>query len=591
MTARTYGSYRFRPHDALSLAGTEAGTWVLTLEPAVRMRFRRVFGKVQVTRSVEVTVTNTIEVCHDLIWFMNRFPLVAENPTSESRLHAGAAAHIELERKIGAILEAQELRLDLPTMPAKDPRQYQLQTVELLRAKFGVLCTDEVGLGKTFTGLLNATHPDALPMLIVPPTHLPERWETELKDAFPWLTYEIAPKSTPTAAIAAGNLPDVLIVPYSKLDGHAAYLAGLVQTVVFDEAQDLRNGVNTDKGKAAALVTEKAKYVLGLTATPIYNYGGEIWNIMDILAPGQLGSREEFFREWGAATTTTAGGMIADPAALGSYLREQGMMIGHTRAEVGRELPKTIKVPMLVESDYAALADVDQDLKRLANLILSASSSPQEKFQASGEIDWKMRHATGVDKAPYVADFVRMLLESEERVILFGWHRDVYDIWLDKLKAYQPAMYTGSETPKKKNEARTRFLHPLHNEDGEPYENAARVLIMSLRSGAGVDGLQKVARVAVFGELDWSPQVHEQGIGRLRRDGMTDDPPVAYFLHSDQGSDPKMLEVLNLKRQQAEPIVSPDGKLLGNATTEPGRARRLAEQVLGITTEPEAESA
>lgn len=42
-------------------------------------------------------------------------------------------------------------------------------------------------------------------------------------------------------------------------------------------------------------------------------------------------------------------------------------------------------------------------------------------------------------------------------------------------------------------------------------------VIMSLRSGAGVDGLQKHSRVAVFGERDWSPQVHEQCIGRIRR--------------------------------------------------------------------------
>ena len=38
----------------------------------------------------------------------------------------------------------------------------------------------------------------------------------------------------------------------------------------------------------------------------------------------------------------------------------------------------------------------------------------------------------------------------------------------------------------------------------------ARVLMMSLRSGAGLDGLQEVSHTAVFGELDWSPGVHRQ---------------------------------------------------------------------------------
>ena len=103
---------------------------------------------------------------------------------------------------------------------------------------------------------------------------------------------------------------------------------------------------------------------------------------------------------------------------------------------------------------------------------------------------------------------------------------------------------------------------------------------MSLRSGAGVDGLQKHARVGVFGELDWSPQVHEQCIGRLRRDGMGDDPALAYFLVSTEGSDPAIAEVLNVKRQQGEQLVTPDGQLFANATNDLNRTRALAEAAL-----------
>jgi hypothetical protein len=57
-----------------------------------------------------------------------------------------------------------------------------------------------------------------------------------------------------------------------------------------------------------------------------------------------------------------------------------------------------------------------------------------------------MRRATGLAKAPYVADFVRLLLESEPKVVLFGWHRDVYEIWLDRLADLNPSLYTGSES-------------------------------------------------------------------------------------------------------------------------------------------------
>ncbi|MDI7181059.1 hypothetical protein QMO16_29155, partial [Klebsiella pneumoniae] len=67
-----------------------------------------------------------------------------------------------------------------------------------------------------------------------------------------------------------------------------------------------------------------------------------------------------------------------------------------------------------------------------------------EKMRAAGEFDQLVRQATGVAKAPYVAEFVRLLLESGQQVLLFGWHREVYSIWREKLADYNPVMYTGT---------------------------------------------------------------------------------------------------------------------------------------------------
>jgi SNF2 family DNA or RNA helicase len=132
-------------------------------------------------------------------------------------------------------------------------------------------------------------------------------------------------------------------------------------------------------------------------------------------------------------------------------------------------------------------------------------------------------------------------------------------------------LYTGSETPAQKAKAEERFTT----------DPTCRVLIMSLRSGAGVDGLQHHAKVVVFGELDWSPKVHDQGIGRLERDGMDEAEPVlAYFLHTADGADPAILERLELKTQQAGPIVNPDAALTAATAPDPDRARTFAKAFL-----------
>lgn len=549
----------------------ERPAWSLKLQPAVRMRARRLFGRIQLSRSEEIVVADTPEVCRDLEWFMTRYPLSPVTDNDSARLTDRAAGHAATEQLVATITAGQHQRGELPRTPAKTARDYQVTAIDLLRARGRILLTDEVGLGKTFTGLLSLVHDDALPAVIVPPTHLPPRWETELTEAFPWLTFATAKKTTPPPNY---TLPDVMIVPYSKIDGWAAYLQPHAATVIFDEAQELRTGAGTLKGAAAALLSSTATYVIGLTATPVYNYGGEIWNIYDILAPGELGTREEFAREWGMPK-------VNEPAALGAWLRDSGLMLGRTRTQVGRELPKTIKVPHQIETDYVALRDVEVEAKALAEKILGTEATPQERWQAAGEIDWRLRKATGVDKARYVADFVKVLLEAEQRIVLFGWHRDVYDIWLAALADFHPRLYTGTETPTQKRAAELAFTTPWEDNNADQ----CRLLIMSLRSGAGVDGLQKVSRVAVFGELDWSPQVHEQAIGRLRRDGMSDDPPVAYFLHSSEGTDPLMLDILQLKRQQSEPIVSADGKLLGNSVQDVNRGQLIARKLLGLTPE------
>ncbi|MGH3993286.1 MAG: hypothetical protein ACRDSN_12605, partial [Pseudonocardiaceae bacterium] len=297
-------------------------------------------------------------------------------------------------------------------------------------------------------------------------------------------------------------------------------------------------------------------------------------NIMSILSPDCLGTRQEFLREWGAAEHNGKI-TVTDPAALGTYLREAGLMLRRTRTDVHRELPQPLRIRQPVDADPAALDHFSGDVIAMAHLVLDTAADQQQRWTAAGNLDWRLRHATGVAKAPYVAAFVHMLLESEQRLVLFGWHRAVYDIWRCHLTKHRPVLYTGTETPRHKQLAAEQFI-----------QGDSRVLIMSLRAGAGLDGLQHAASMAVFGELDWSPGVHDQCIGRFARDGQ-DATVAAYFLVSDHGADPVMDEVLQLKRMQAEPMRDPTMPLLAPAATNTERITLLARAVLDRAAEQE----
>lgn len=547
------------------------GEWQLEVEPHVAIKLKRVFSRIGKQFGV-ITIQDSDEVSRDLSWFCQRYPLVFDD-ASWAHLWDEADAFDKRTEDFAQVLvgtiQPRAFELTIPL------REYQKVGAELALRSAGLLVADDVGLGKSALAIGTLTDPSTRPALIITLTHLPTQWQREIEKFAPGTTthiikaghpYDLTPIDKKTGA--PKPFPDVLITNYHKIAGWAETLAGHVKTIIFDEIQELRRS-DSKKAAAARHLAEKATRRLGLSATPVYNYGGEMFNVFQVLRPGQLGSWAEFSQEWIGSYADQNKAIVKDPKALGTYLREQGMMIRRTREEVGRELPALIKIHHHVESDPEALESISKDVAELARLVLQEGVANTDRWEAAGELDWRLRQATGIAKAPYVADFVRMLHQGGGgKILLYGWHRSVYDIWLDKLKDLKPAMYTGSESPRQKLNAFEAFT-----------KGDAQVLLMSLRAGAGLDGLQGSCNNVVFGELDWSPGVHEQAAGRVHRDGQKDSV-AAYFLVSDSGSDPVVADVLGLKRQQSEGMRDPYGALIEKLDRGVDNIRRMATEYL-----------
>lgn len=556
---RTFGSLSYND-----------GLWVLDAEPHVALRLKRMFGRARANRAGAIELRATDETAADIEWFLSRYPLDANDLTMR-RLKVAATQHRESIAAAERIMGGERLRFDLE--PAREPRVAQLEAADLCLTTGRLLLADALGGGKSFTGLLLLRHPDALPALVVCPTHLTHQWLGELALSFPGLRGHILRTGTPydisrTRAMK-GHQPDVIITTYAKLAGWAKHLAGGIRTVIFDEAQELRHH-GTDKYFAAGLIADRAYFKIELTATPVYNYGGEAFNLLHIIATDALGTREEFTREWGAEISNGRV-MVHQPRALGTYLREQRLLLARSDEELGIDRQKPLQIPHTLDADKKVITAESAGVSELARLILSGEGTREDRWRAAGEIDWRMRRATGLAKAPYVAAFVRLLLESEDKVLLFGWHRDVYACWTEIFEAADVGyvLYTGSESSARKEVAKHRFLT----------DPRTRVMVMSLRSGAGLDGLEQRCRVAVFGELDWAPGMHSQCIGRLNRNNQPHQV-LAYFLTCDSGSDPAIMEVLGIKRGQAEPIRDPDVDLFETVPDTSDRVRLLAEAAL-----------
>jgi len=511
--------------------------WHLQCEPHVALMAKRIFQRIDKGSAGTLKIKHSDSVARDLEWFVQRYPLQIESLadlTAASRRHQDKI--LTLNQILGGEYKPRTFKLALP------PRDYQSVAAELYTAQGYLLLGDDVGIGKTVSAIAALRDSRTLPACIVTLAHLPRQWEKEINRFAPDLFTHVLKKGTPyELPMRKGRRPDVLITNYHKLTGWADVLASYCKSVTYDEIQELRHS-GTNRYTAAKHISWSADFCLGLSATPIYNYGGEIFNVLNAIKPGLLGTADEFYREW---CTSLGNGKykIREPHAFGSHLREQHIMLRRTRSDVGRELPPMQKIVQEVDSDTKAFEAIEDAASELARIILSrGEDSNFAKMQAAEEFNSLMRQTTGIAKAPHVAAFVKMLIESGESVVLFGWHRAVYEIWKARLAEFEPAIYTGSESVTQKQAAAERFT-----------SGQTKLLILSLRSGAGLDGLQHCCRTTVHGELDWSPGVHEQNIGRVFRDGQK-DPVISYFLLADSGSDPIIAETLGLKREQIEGI-------------------------------------
>jgi hypothetical protein len=250
---------------------------------------------------------------------------------------------------------------------------------------------------------------------------------------------------------------------------------------------------------------------------------------MDVIEPGCLGGIDNFSKRW---CLPTSPGILADPHALHQYLVSEGLMLRRRIEDVGHRLPGGdrlfIKVP--IDTDL-----YHQDSKKTYS--------------------WdKDRLKTGLAKAAAVCEFVVGQLGRGGKVVLFAHHHEVFDAYADRLRSFSPVSVTGRESVSERASAVETFS-----------SGRSPLLLMSMRTAAGVDGLQKTGTVVVFGELDWSPAVHAQCHARLRRIGSKNTDVPAFYLYANTPSDGVMMSALDLKESQS------DG-LLGDVFKAPLRA-------------------
>jgi len=505
--------------------------WTIKGEPCVTEMAKRLFPGSERKRG-EARFTANRRIIGEVNWLMMRYPLEIAPRDRALWEKALAAAREHALRREAA------LRLPLRSNPPEGTfegslREFQKEGLSFLLANERTLLADEMGLGKTVQALACLAATGDMPALLVVPPHLMRNWESEVH-RFLRVNGQM-PRVHVIRGLKPYDLPqaDVYIVHYLLLRGWKKALPQMrFRAVIFDEVQELRHA-GTEKYSAASLLAESSERVIGLSGTPIYNRGAEIWNVINILDFHCLGDWESFTREW---CDGYGNHIVRDPALLGAHLKREGLILRRTKQEVLSELPPKRKLVQEIDADDRVYRELMRPVMEMLGSLRALHPDAKERALLEERISAGERQATGVAKAPFVAAFVRALLDSDEKVLLFAHHHAVMDIYKKELASYKPVFITGRESTAQKDASVERFMNGETN-----------LCVISLRSAAGLN-LQRASCV-VFGELDWSPAVHSQAEDRAHRMGQQDSI-LCYYLVAPQGSDRDMQDALGLKVSQ-----------------------------------------
>ena len=539
-SGRTYGTLSYN---------RRAKCWTIKAEPCVTELAKRLFPGCDGRGRGVARFTAHRRTIGDLNWLMLRYPLEIREADRERWQSALEDARLYAQQR------DRMLRRPERAVPPENAFQgklldFQQQGLAFLLSARRCLLADDMGLGKTVQALAFLATTAAYPAVIVAPPHLLRNWQSEISRF-------LNPDGRLRVHVMRGLKPyplpeaDVYIIHYLLLRGWKDVLPECgFRTVIFDEIQELRRN-GTGKYSAASLLSQACENCIGLSGTPIYNNGGEIWNVVNILDFHFLGDWESFSREWCYGYNSA---VVAKPELLGEYLRSEGLMLRRLKGDVLKELAPKRRLVQEIDWDDSVYRELMLPVAQQLSL-LRKTDDPAQRAIIEDAICQRQRQATGLAKAPFVAAFVRALVEAGERVLLMAHHHAVMDVYKAELKALRPQFITGRETDVQKERAAALFM-----------EGKTDLLCISLRSASGLN-LQRASCV-VFGELDWSPAVHSQAEDRAHRIGQQDSL-LCYYLVSPRGSDRDMQDALGLKVSQ---FVS----LMGDAS--PGQEETLLQQ-------------
>lgn len=444
-------------------------------------------------------------------------------------------------------------------LPAFTPLKHQLEVarrvVEEMNGK--AILADEVGLGKTVeAGLIIKEYMIrglAKKILILVPASLVSQWVQELrtkfyidaveqKKSYVWEQCDVVVSSIDTAK-RQPHRDTILSIAYDM--------------VIIDEAHKLKN----NKTKNYEFVRNlNKKFCLLLTATPIQNRIGEIFNLVSLLKPGHLGNEHQFKDVFAKKDL-----QLEDHDRLKQLVNK--VMIRNRRQDTGIEWTKRHVKTISIDFSPTEQALYDEICKLKENpsytkhmfsimtLERECCSSREAVYMTIKKMQEEEKHILGssaitqimekinqVEQNSKALEVVKLIQQLNEKVIIFTEYRatQIYLQWFLQQNGISSVPFRGGFKRGKKD-----WMKDLFRE-------RAQVLIATEAGGEGIN-LQFCNQIINY-DLPWNPMRLEQRIGRIHRLGQERDVHI-YNMSTNGTVEEHILKLLYEKIQLFENVI------------------------------------
>ncbi len=442
--------------------------------------------------------------------------------------------------------EAVRTSLEAPDLMAEEPKLYPFQRsgVRFLETAKRALIADEMGTGKTIQILRALERQGARRTLVVCPNSTKYNWAKETErwtSMTPIVVDGTAAKRRKQIAEAADVEAAVVIINWESLRLHTRSEGygnmALSDTekapkelneiewdaIVADEAHRAKNP-KAKQTRALWAVSRDAEIRIAATGTPIANHPGDLWSIMNFVAPEDFPTKTKYIDRYCATSFNPFGGM--DITGVKASTAEEfahivdSRMIRRVKDVVLTQLPSKVystrELTMSAKQAKAYRQMADSMLAELEDGELVTATNPLSQMTrlsqfscAYAEMDDE-GNVTLSDPSNKIDAMMDIVDEAEgQPIVVFAESRQLIRIAQERLeKANVPyGIVAGDITPAQRQEHIDAF-------------QAGKLPVMLVTVGAGGEGITlTAARVGVFLQRSWSMVKNKQAEDRIHRPG------------------------------------------------------------------------